>query len=129
MCTLYLYLYYIKTWKISISCNKTLDNPVIGYILYCTTVHICTAADSNADTVWCNQIGTVFAELSSWTALEWYTVMKTAFKTKNTKRESKKIFFSIKVLNFKSECRIWLFEEMQHNLEGVNFRFFLKIDM
>ena len=32
-------------------------------------------------------MGTVFAEKSSWTALAWYSVMKTAFKTKNMKSE------------------------------------------
>ena len=32
----------------------------------------------SVDTVWCNQIGIVFAEMSSWTALTWYTAMKTA---------------------------------------------------
>ena len=36
---------------------------------------------SRSSTVWCNQTGTVFTEMSSWTALTWYTVMKTAFKT------------------------------------------------
>ena len=29
-----------------------------------------------------------FAEMSSWTALAWYTVMKTAFVTKSMKNES-----------------------------------------
>ena len=43
-------------------------------------------------TVWCNQMGTGFAQMSSWPALTWYTVIKTAFKTKNRKRESFCIF-------------------------------------
>ena len=42
---------------------------------------------------------TVFAEMSSWTALTWYEVTKTAFKTKNIKRESFGIFI-MKILNF-----------------------------
>ena len=33
-------------------------------------------------------MGIVFAEMSSWTALAWYIVMKTAFKTKSMKSES-----------------------------------------
>ena len=31
--------------------------------------------------------GNSFAEMSSWTALTWYTVMKTAFKPKNMKKQ------------------------------------------
>ena len=61
-------------------------------------------------TVWCNQMGTVFAEISSWTALKWYTVMKTEFKTKNMKTESFGIFIT-KILNFKSDWRICIFKE------------------
>ena len=45
---------------------------------------------------------TVCAEMSSWKSLTWYTVMKTAFKTKNMKNESFGIFI-IKFLNFKSD--------------------------
>ena len=37
--------------------------------------------------------------LSSWTALTWYTVMKTAIKAKNMKRKSFGIFI-MKILNF-----------------------------
>ena len=33
-------------------------------------------------------MGPVFAEMSSYTALTWYTVMKTPFKLKNVKSES-----------------------------------------
>ena len=45
----------------------------------------------------CNQMGTVFTEMTSRTALTWYTVMKTAFKNKNIKR-----IFIMKILNFKN---------------------------
>ena len=42
---------------------------------------------------------TVFVEMSSWTALTWNIVTKTAFKTKNVK--SKYLgYFIIKILNF-----------------------------
>ena len=47
-------------------------------------------------------MGTVFAEMSSWAALTWYTVMKTGFKTKNMKSESFGIFI-IKIVDFKSD--------------------------
>ena len=48
-------------------------------------------------TVWCNQMGIVFAEVSSWTALPWYksdedSILKTTFRTKNMKNESFGIF-------------------------------------
>ena len=43
-------------------------------------------------TVRCNKMGTVFAEMSSWTALKWCIVIKTSFKTKNMKSESFGIF-------------------------------------
>ena len=46
-------------------------------------------------------MGAVFAEMSSWAALTWYTEMETACKTKNMKSESVSIFI-IKFLNFKS---------------------------
>ena len=39
-------------------------------------------------TVWCNQMETVIVGMSSWTAPTWYTVRKTAFRTKNMKSES-----------------------------------------
>ena len=45
-------------------------------------------------------MGTVIEEISSWTALTWYTVMKTEFKTKNIKSESFGIFIK-KILNLK----------------------------
>ena len=32
-------------------------------------------------TVWCNQIGTVFAEMSSWTDITWHLMEKTIFQT------------------------------------------------
>ena len=41
-------------------------------------------------------MGTVFAEMSSWTVLTWYTVRKTAFKTKNMKSE----YFGISIMKF-----------------------------
>ena len=44
-------------------------------------------------------MGTVFADMSSWTALTWYTVMTTASKTKNMKSESFGIF-TIKFFEF-----------------------------
>ena len=48
-------------------------------------------------------MGTVVAEMSSWTALARYTVMKTAFKTKSVKRESfGKKYFELKVRIFVS---------------------------
>ena len=54
-------------------------------------------------------MGTVFEKMSSWTALAWYRVMKIAFKAKNMKSESFRIFI-MKILNFKSDCRICLFK-------------------
>ena len=47
-------------------------------------------------------MGTVFAEMSSWTDIAWYTVMKTVFKTKSMKSESFVIFI-MKILNLKSD--------------------------
>ena len=44
---------------------------------------------------------TVFAEMSSWTVLTLFTVMKTAFKTNNMKREFFGIFM-MKISKFKS---------------------------
>ena len=52
--------------------------------------------------VGCNQMETVFGELSSWTALTWLTVMKTAFKNKNMKSKYFGIF-NMKILNFKCD--------------------------
>ena len=48
-------------------------------------------------------MGTVFAEMSSWIALTWYTVMKTAFNTKNMKSESYGIFIVKKILRMIKE--------------------------
>ena len=45
-------------------------------------------------------MGTVFAEMSSWTALTCYKVMKSAFKTKNMQSESFVIFI-MKILNLR----------------------------
>ena len=42
---------------------------------------------------------TVFADMSSWEALTWYTVMKTAFKAKNMKSEYFGIFI-MKIFDF-----------------------------
>ena len=53
-------------------------------------------------TVCCNQMGRGFAEMSSWTATSWYTVMKTALITKNMKSKSFVICIK-KFLNFKSD--------------------------
>ena len=64
-------------------------------------------------TVWCNLMGTAFEEMLSWTALTWYTVLKTAFKTKIGKSESLGIF-TIKIWNFKSDWGICIFKELQH---------------
>ena len=63
--------------------------------------------------VWCNQMETVLAEMSSWTTLTWYTVMKTAFKTQNMKSELFGIF-NMKILNFNNDWRIYIFKEIQH---------------
>ena len=52
--------------------------------------------------VCCNQMGTVFVEMSSWAALSWYAVTKKEVKTKNIKIESSRIFIT-KILNFKSD--------------------------
>ena len=41
-------------------------------------------------------MGTVFVEMSSWKALTGFTVMKTAFKTKNMNSE----FFGIFIIKF-----------------------------
>ena len=45
---------------------------------------------------------TIFAEMSSWTAVTWQTVMKTAFETKNMKRKYFGIFIMI-ILNLESD--------------------------
>ena len=59
------------------------------------------------------QMGTFFAEMSSWTALTWFTVTKTTFKTKNMKSDSFGIFI-IKFLDFKSNLRkCFFFKEIQ----------------
>ena len=55
---------------------------------------------------------TVFAGMSSWTALTWYKVTKTTFKTKNVKSKSFWMFF-MKILNFESDRKICLFKEIQ----------------
>ena len=44
----------------------------------------------------------LLVEMSSWTALTWYTVTKTALKTINMKSESLRIFI-MKISNFKSD--------------------------
>ena len=49
--------------------------------------------------VQCDAIRWEQMEMSSWKAIKWYTVMKTAFKTKSMKSES----FIMKILNFKSD--------------------------
>ena len=41
-------------------------------------------------------MGTVFTEMSSWKALTGFTVMKTAFKTRNMNSE----FFGISIMKF-----------------------------
>ena len=43
-------------------------------------------------TVWCNQMGTNFAEISSWTALTRHLGLKTAFYTKYMKSKHIRIF-------------------------------------
>ena len=45
-----------------------------------------------------HQIETDFAEMSSWTALSWYTVMKTAFKTQ---KYEKRIVWDLYYEDFK----------------------------
>ena len=50
--------------------------------------------------------------MSSWTALTWYTVVKTAFKTKNRKSKSFGILI-MKFLNIKSDWRKCIFKEIQ----------------
>ena len=62
-------------------------------------------------TVWCNQMGTICAEMLSWTALTWYTVLKTEFKTKNMKNES---FGSFIMKIFKSDGRKCMIKDLQH---------------
>ena len=64
-------------------------------------------------TVWCNQMGTVFSEMSSWAALQLYKMSNTTFQTKNMKSESFGIL-TIKVLNFESDLKICIFKEIQH---------------
>ena len=63
-------------------------------------------------TVWCNQMGIVFAEMSSRAALTGYTVLKTAFKNINMKTISFGIFI-IKILYFVSARRMCIFKEIQ----------------
>ena len=58
-------------------------------------------------------MGTVFEEMSSWTAVIWYTVMKTGFRSKNMKSESFGIFI-MTILNFKSGLIICIFNDIQH---------------
>ena len=53
--------------------------------------------NSVCTTVWCNQMGSVFAEMSSWTALTRHLGMKTAFYTKYIKVIK---FFKIFILMF-----------------------------
>ena len=57
-------------------------------------------------------MGKYFAEMSSRTALAWYTVMNLAFRTKSMKRDSFGTFI-MKILNFKSDCRKCMYEEIQ----------------
>ena len=45
-----------------------------------------------------HQMGTDFPEMSSWTALTWYTVIKTAFKTKNTGCPQTNLFWGTTVV-------------------------------
>ena len=47
-------------------------------------------------------MGTVNVEMSSWRALKGFTIMKTAFKTKNMKSDFFGIFI-MKFLDFKSD--------------------------
>ena len=58
--------------------------------------------------VQCDAIRWEQVDMSSWKAIKWYTVMKTAFRTKSMKSES----FIMKILNFKSDRRICVFKEI-----------------
>ena len=55
-----------------------------------------------------------FAEMSSWIALTWYTVMKTAYKTKYIYENESAGIFIMKFLNFKSDLRICILKEIKH---------------
>ena len=63
---------------------------VIPLLLYLS--YFSCQSKRNTYTVWCNQMETVFAQMSSWTALTWHLRLKTAFYTKFMKR---KYFHSI----------------------------------
>ena len=56
-------------------------------------------------------MGTVFADTSSWTALTWYIMTKTALKTKNMKKESFGIFI-MKIFKFESDRKKCIFKEI-----------------
>ena len=64
-------------------------------------------------------MGAVLAEMSSWPNLTWYTVMQTAFKTKNMKSIPFELF-TIKIFNFKSDERICIFKEIQHIITRIS---------
>ena len=54
---------------------------------------------------------TVFAEMSSWTALTWHKMTWTGIKAKNMKSEYFRIF-PMKILNFESDRKICLCKEI-----------------
>ena len=58
-------------------------------------------------------MGIVFAEMSAWTALTGYTVMKSAFKTKNMKCKCFRIFI-MKITYLTSDRRKCIFKELQY---------------
>ena len=58
-------------------------------------------------------MGTDFAGMSSWTALTWKRGMKTVFKTKSMRSQYLGTVI-IKILNFKSGSRKYIFKEIQH---------------
>ena len=82
---------FLKTIKLLNVCASVTFGPggnIFSSIIFLASLRIsyeyaiCRNYCASLTTVWCNQMGTVFAEMSSRTALTWYKVMKIAFKTK-----------------------------------------------
>ena len=70
-------------------------------------------------------MGTVFAEMSSWTALTWYKVIKTEFKAKNMNSES----FRILNIKFFRVIEEYVYRNTAHNNKGLIKLGFIAIDM
>ena len=73
-------------------------------------------------TVWCNQIGDDFVDMSSWIALIWNIGTKTSFKTKFIRSKNSRIF-TMEILFLKSYSRKCIHKVIQHNKELIKKKY------